>query len=174
MNTVRCTHCHATKSVWEFYEREGHPYQPCKSCCLKRSAAYYKANRAIIAERKRKYNKTLRRRGIHTSSRYLKTPKYREENRCRSCLRRSFLSKGKKDSLLIYVLCGIPAADLYSHLCQTWEKRYGAPYRGEPAHIDHIIPLSSAKEIPDMFKLFRWENLQLLTPADNQAKGTKE
>jgi hypothetical protein len=40
-------------------------------------------------------------------------------------------------------------------------------------HIDHIIPLSSAKNESDLYKLFHYTNLQPLWAFDNLSKGNK-
>jgi 5-methylcytosine-specific restriction endonuclease McrA len=43
-------------------------------------------------------------------------------------------------------------------------------YCGQPVHIDHIIPLSSAKTEDKVKKLCHYSNLQLLKPKDNLEK----
>lgn len=40
-------------------------------------------------------------------------------------------------------------------------------------HIDHIIPLASAKNDDELYKLFHYTNLQPLWATDNQRKGAK-
>lgn len=41
----------------------------------------------------------------------------------------------------------------------------------EKVHIDHIIPLSTAKTIEDVIRLCDYKNLQLLKEKDNLEKG---
>ena len=43
----------------------------------------------------------------------------------------------------------------------------------EPLHIDHIIPLSSAKTEDELYKLCHYTNLQPLWAKDNMKKGKK-
>ncbi len=40
-------------------------------------------------------------------------------------------------------------------------------------HIDHIVPLSSAKTEEDVYKLCHYTNLQPLWSKDNMSKGSK-
>lgn len=48
----------------------------------------------------------------------------------------------------------------------TWENR-------NLWHIDHIVPLSSAKTIEELEKLCHYTNLQPLWALDNMSKGAK-
>ena len=66
---------------------------------------------------------------------------------------------------------GCTFEELQKYLEQTWENNYGTSYNGEEVHIDHIIPLVTAKTEEDIIKLNHYTNLQLLTPEDNMAKG---
>ena len=50
----------------------------------------------------------------------------------------------------------------------TWEN-----YNSETWHIDHIIPLASAKNITEIEKLCHFRNLQPLWAKDNLKKGKK-
>ena len=61
---------------------------------------------------------------------------------------------------------------LYEYLCKTWKDRYGTEWTGQPCHIDHIIPLATAKTEKDIIELCHYKNLQLLTPEDNMKKGS--
>lgn len=169
-----CKRCGETKPLGEFYlsHKKYSVYQPyCKICCVQRSADYYQAHRDEIREKRRKYNKTTRRRGVHTSRRALNTPLQRLENKCRLVLRRGFINRGRYRGLVLQLLTGLPPEEYYKYLLETWERRYKVPYKGEPCHIDHIIPTIIATDSASLLKLFHYTNLQLLTPSDNLAKG---
>ena len=49
----------------------------------------------------------------------------------------------------------------------TWDKI------GKEIHIDHIIPLSSAKTEEDIYKLCHYTNLQPLWAQENLSKGNR-
>lgn len=57
------------------------------------------------------------------------------------------------------------------HLEETYLKNYGIPYQGQPIHIDHIIPCSSASSEAELLALQHYLNLQYLTPEDNLKKS---
>lgn len=70
-------------------------------------------------------------------------------------------------------IIGISFDELYAYLKETWKSNYGTEYNNEPYHVDHIIPLSTAKTEQDVIKLCHYTNLQLLTPEDNLKKSNK-
>ena len=60
------------------------------------------------------------------------------------------------------------------HLLQTFKSNYGYEWdKVEPVHIDHIIPLATAKTEEDIIKLCHYTNLQLLKAKDNLRKNAK-
>ena len=69
-------------------------------------------------------------------------------------------------------ILGLSGKEFYKYLLKTFSDRYGREWDGvEKVHIDHIIPLVTAKTEEDIIKLNHYTNLQLLTPEDNMAKG---
>lgn len=70
-------------------------------------------------------------------------------------------------------ILGCSFDEVYKYLLSTWEKNYGKPWDGGPYHIDHIIPLATAKTEEEAIKLCHYTNLQLLTPEDNMVKNAK-
>ena len=71
-------------------------------------------------------------------------------------------------------ILGAPWDVVIAHLNRTWKERYGTEYNGQPVHIDHIIPLKTAKTEEDVIRLCHYTNLQYLTPEDNMRKHDKE
>lgn len=61
-----------------------------------------------------------------------------------------------------------------NYLLKTFKNNYGYEWDGkEKVHIDHIIPLSTAKTEEDVIKLCHYTNLQLLKAHDNLTKSNK-
>lgn len=82
-------------------------------------------------------------------------------------------NKIHKDNQTIELL-GCSPSDLREHLEKQF--KYGMSwdnYGFYGWHIDHIIPLSHAKNEEDLFKLCHYTNLQPLWSKDNLSKGCK-
>ena len=62
---------------------------------------------------------------------------------------------------------------LETHLILSAVRNYGIWLDTERYHIDHIIPLATAKTPEDIKALNHYTNLQWLTPFDNLSKGSK-
>lgn len=94
-------------------------------------------------------------------------------DRVRGLIRRSVARKGYTKKSKTQEIVGCTFEQLKEHLENTWYNNYGTPYNGEPVHIDHIIPLSTAKSEEDVIKLCHYTNLQYLKPEDNLKKSDK-
>ena len=93
--------------------------------------------------------------------------------RVRHLIHISISKKGYTKKSKTQEIVGCTFEQLKEHLENTWYNNYGTPYNGEPVHIDHIIPLSSAKNEEDVIKLCHYTNLQYLKPEDNMKKHDK-
>ena len=61
-----------------------------------------------------------------------------------------------------------------NYLLDTYKNNYGIEWdKIEKVHIDHIIPLATAKTEEDVIKLCHYKNLQLLKAKDNLKKSDK-
>lgn len=105
----------------------------------------------------------------------LKTdPIFKYKEQIRHFVWLGFNRKGfqKKDTTENIVGC--TAEELKAYLCETFYKNYGYEYNGtEKVHIDHIIPLATAKTQEDVIRLCHYTNLQLLKAKHNQQKSDK-
>lgn len=72
-----------------------------------------------------------------------------------------------------YKIIGLQYPELWAYLERTWLENYGTKWNGESYDIDHIRPLSSADTEQELFALWNWQNLQLLSHDDNMNKLDK-
>lgn len=93
------------------------------------------------------------------------------KERARNSIRKGIREKGYTKKTKAYRLLGCDYATLWAHMLKTWEMRYGKPWKGEPYHMDHIIPLAVAKTEEEIAQLCHYTNIQMLTPEDNMEKG---
>lgn len=197
METKICSKCKEEKELIEFGKdltRKGGYSYLCKLCLIKKSNTYRKNNKEKVDLAYMEYKRKYPERRIESSKKYKENHKdkiseYRKyysnkrrkeseiirmsENirrRINSILKRKgFYKKNKTFSIV-----GCTPIQLKEHLesmfsdGMTWEN-YG--FYGW--HIDHIIPLSSAKNEEELKKLCHYTNLQPLWCKDNLSKGSK-
>lgn len=127
----------------------------------------------------REYNKRYWASAEHKENRKRYVAKRREEElfvatvRMRNRIKMALRHCGYKKNSKTKVILGESFENVWRHLLATWEDNYGQHWNGEPYHIDHIKPISTAKTENEMIKLFHYTNLQMLTPEDNRKKGNK-
>lgn len=86
------------------------------------------------------------------------------------CLKKGGYGKNSRT----YEILGTDYDTFYKHLLQTFAKNYGYEWgESEEVHIDHIIPISTAKTKDDVIRLCHYTNLQLLKAQDNMEKSDK-
>jgi hypothetical protein len=140
--------------------------------------AYYQKNRERILDNAKKYGKK------HAAERREYSKKYQKERResdelfrLRQDLRNLFGAMYRKNGwskeCRTKKLVGCTFEEAKAHLEQTWFENYGTPYNGEPVHIDHIVPLATAKTNEEAERLCHISNLQYLKPSDNMSKQDK-
>ena len=99
---------------------------------------------------------------------------YRLKNVVRKLVDRSFNYINKEKCNKTKEIVGLSIDELENYLLQTFKDNYGYEWDGiEKVHIDHIIPLATAKTEQDVIMLCHYTNLQLLKAKDNLKKGTK-
>ena len=76
----------------------------------------------------------------------------------------------KKNKTILYIGCSLE--ELKLHLEKQFKPGMTWENHGE-WHIDHIIPLASAKTEEDLYKLNHYTNLQPLWAIDNLKKSNK-
>ena len=99
---------------------------------------------------------------------------YRYKEKIGHFVRCGFYRKGFQKTDTTENIVGCTAEELRAYLNETFYKNYGYEYDGkEPVHIDHIIPLATAKTEEEVAKLYHYTNLQLLKAEHNQMKSDK-
>jgi hypothetical protein len=137
------------------------------------SLKYYYENIEIIKEKNKEYNKNNReKRNIYISNRKKNDPIYRlsfiVRNRVRSYLKKNNITKNDKT----FDIVGCTPEFLKEHLERQFMEGMSWDNQGK-WHIDHKIPLSSAKTEEEIYKLCHYTNLQPLWAEDNLKKGCK-
>jgi hypothetical protein len=98
-------------------------------------------------------------------------PIFKLKEQTRNLIRNSFKRTGYKKNSKTEKILGCDFDTLTNYLFGTWKSNYGTEWNGEPYHIDHIIPLATAKTEQDVIELCHYTNLQLLSPEDNLKKN---
>lgn len=144
-----CSKCNIEKDVCEFYKnpkKEGEVRTRCKKCMNKISLENYYQNVETERERRRKYHK-----------------QYYLENKEKENLRNK-----------TFDIVGCSPNYLREHIeKQFLEGMNWENYGFYGWHIDHKIPLSSAKNEEEILKLFHYTNLQPLWAEENLRKNKK-
>jgi len=104
----------------------------------------------------------------------LNDPIKKFKRQTRDIIRNAFRRKGYLKETKSEQILGCEYNVFIEHLLKTFETNYGYKYDyKEKVHIDHIIPLSTAKTEKDVIALCHYLNLQLLKAEDNLRKGKK-
>lgn len=97
--------------------------------------------------------------------------------RLRFSLRQALLKLGTRKSHPTFELLSYSPSALRAHLAYYLGRPCVYCGRGtitlQNAHIDHVIPLNTARTIDEMFSLFRLRNLRLIHSHCNLSKGSK-
>jgi hypothetical protein len=125
---------------------------------------YYTQNRKKVINKQLEYEK----------KRLKNDNLYRFKCNIKSNIRSSFSrgqSKYKKETNTEKIL-GCKIADFQKYIASKFENGMSFDNHGK-WHIDHIIPLATAKTIEDVIKLNHYTNLQPLWAIDNYKKGAQ-
>jgi hypothetical protein len=139
------------------------------------SLNYYYKNSEMIKEKNKKYRKVNRLKiNQYISEKKLNNPIYRLSHIVRNRIYCFLKLKNIKRQNKTFQIIGCSPDFLKEHLesqftnGMTWEN-YGL----YGWHIDHIIPLSSAKNEEEIYKLCHYSNLQPLWAKENLIKSNK-
>lgn len=194
-----CTKCLLSKPLSDF----GKGRYRCKPCTaedakayhqnnrdknLLYSASYLKNNGELLREKRRVwYHKNKERIRAEKNERALKcrdqtNEKYRIKYRdpligfalkIRPLIRSIYKKRKWKQEGSTTDILGCDFHFLRKHLQNTAILNYGEFDQNLTYHIDHIIPISIAKNLEQALRLNHYSNLQLLKPEDNLKKSNK-
>ena len=90
-------------------------------------------------------------------------------NLIRNAFRRGFTTKSKKTIEIL----GCSFEEFYKHLESRFDDKMNWGNQGTYWHMDHIIPISSAKTEEEVYRLNHYTNFQPLYWLDNLIKSNK-
>ena len=192
METKICSKCKEEKDVCEFYNnrklKDG-KRPACKKCVNQENSLYVKKNRDKINIIKQKYVDNNKEKVKQSKKEWFnKNPNYRNEwvinnykndflfrliNIMRSRTRIFLKSKNIEKKNKTFEIIGCSPKFLKEYIEKQFTEGMNWDLFGSHIHIDHIIPLSSAKTEEDAYKLCHYTNLQPLWAEDNLKKGNK-
>lgn len=136
------------------------------------SKQYRKANAEAISEKRRLKDKENRPRiNAYIKNKRATDPLFKLSTQVRGLIRISLKNRGYGKDTHTYDILGCDYETLWQHLKKSWLDNYGTEWNGEPYHIDHIIPLATAKTEQEVKDLCYYKNLQMLKPRDNLVKN---
>lgn len=137
---------------------------------------YYKKNKNKLRDYNKKYREKNKKYLSDKSKRYNRArrksdPIYKLKGNVRTSITMSFHRMGTIKTSQCEKILGCNINEFVTYLKQSWLMEYGTEWVGQPCHIDHIIPLATAKTEDDVVRLCHYSNLRLITPEDNMKKS---
>ena len=203
MNTCVCTKCKIEKQVTDFYKdqrRKTGLQANCKKCFNERTVKYnrefrknnrelvrawgrknskndyYRRKDAIVIYSKEYYEKNkdqLNKKKVEYTRKKRKTdPLYRTRCLLGSRTLKALKGVGFQKSNTTEEMLGCSYENFLQHLESLFSEGMNWQNQGK-WHIDHIIPLSSAKNEEELIKLCHYTNTQPLWAKDNLSKSNK-
>jgi hypothetical protein len=108
----------------------------------------------------------------YVNNRYRNDEKFRLRKVCRQLVRRMFISINTNKNQTTREILGYTPDELKQHIEKQFKPGMNWDNYGE-WHIDHIIPISTAKNLEEGIELSKLENLQPLWAEENLTKGNK-
>jgi len=157
-------------------------YEANKDLYIKRARARHKANTHKIAAYQKAYREANPERIAKAKVKHHKhkletDPLYRLKSIIKCSIRRAMKAQGYKKTARTHEIIGCSYEELQKHLQKSFEANYCITFHqrntSRQLHIDHIIPLATAKSEEAVIKLNHYSNLQYLYASDNFNKAAK-
>jgi hypothetical protein len=186
----KCSQCFEEKEESEFYfiKSANRYVAKCKICYNSMRLEYKRKYERIkrleqpekIAERRRKYKAkfkpTERKRAYdaeYARRKRVEDPLYRFKSNMRRMVRGCLKKGGYTKRSRTFEIIGCDFDSLRYHIERQFLDGMSWDLVGERIHIDHIVPLASAKSEDDTIRLCHYTNLRPLWAEDNLSKGAK-
>jgi len=149
-----------------------------KDKIVKERKEYYITNRDKILSNNKKYHKTNREKIKIRKNNYTKNKRKNDilfylKEISRKRIYNFLKSRGIRKNLKSLEIIGCSPEFLKNHIQKQFTDGMSWELIGKLIHIDHIIPLSSAKTEDEIYKLCHYTNLQPLWSKDNIKKSNK-
>ncbi len=189
MSSKLCSVCKQEKPFVDFHrnksKKDGYRKE-CKSCVHRYLSTYREKNKEIISEKGKEYYKLNAERIKDRNSKWQRknkdyrkeyNKKYRTERlskdavfRCytntRALIGHSYKYKGIDKNSKTSNILGCSPKWFY----EFWlEEKYNPPH----SHLDHIVPVSVARDEQEVMLLNHYSNFQVLSASDNVKKGNR-
>ena len=154
-------------------------YKENKLVILSKAESYKELNKENVLLSAKKYRENNKEKiaiskRISTNKRYKKDGFFRVSTQLRKYVTRYFNIKTKPKKTMDIIGCNpIELKNRFEFLFEDWMSWDNYGYGKNKWVIDHKIPLSSAKNIDDLYSLCHYTNLQPLSWEDNMKKGNK-
>jgi hypothetical protein len=187
-----CSKCKIEKPISLFYKRGNGYKSQCKECSAVYGKSYYSENKESHNEkmsnhyqinkeeyRKKNQNYRIKNRGKLNETAKLYNRKKREEDilfklkhNLRVRIKEYMKTKKITSKNKTFDFVGCEPIFLIKYIEEQFKDGINWDNYGK-WHIDHIIPLSSAKTEEELYKLCHFTNLQPMWALDNIKKGSK-
>ena len=191
MESKICTKCKVQKNLIDFYNskntKDGKTYW-CNSCVCENSRKYHKENKCIISEKSKIYRKNNRdyfnlknKEWNKKTSYYSNYQKdkikndafFKFKNRLRTLIRNSVTKQGYTKKSKSFQILGCDYDFFVKYIQDRFKDGMSWSNHGK-WHLDHIIPISSARTKEEAIKLNHYSNFQPLWAIDNLVKHNNE
>lgn len=162
----KCKRCGEVKSIVEFHKNHYNANKRTTNCkqCIKIINKEKRNNLEYVLYKRAYYKKEALKRRADAKYRMISAIRNRIQKICK-------LHKlGKKDQHFKNII-GITIDEFYNYIEQQFDDKMTWSNYGSYWHIDHIIPLVTAKNIQDVYTLNHYTNLRPLEAIENLRKG---
>lgn len=193
--TKRCYYCKLDLEISNYHKcssKKDGLQSMCKDCKKELARKRYNKDKEYFVNKQREYRKKnkesldlnrknyreknkealLKKQREYEKERYHSDSKYRLTKNIRSRTLSAFKALGVKKETKTMSMLGCTIDELKDHIESLFTDGMNWENQGQ-WHIDHIIPISSAKNNEDLMKLSHYTNLQPMWEIENKRKSNK-